>query len=126
MRTTPKQLAIVGVSVLVLVSSSACIFWSQAEKGKKHADELVLQEQLKKIREAIRSYVQNKGVPPQELSDLVRADYLPIIPLDPITNKSDWVIVSYECPTSPCMKGIKDVHSSSKLTSSDGRPYEKW
>ena len=116
---------IIGLSMLLLFGSLACS--NPYTKGKTDANEAYLKVHLRTIREAISSYTQDKRRPPATLQDLVDDKYLPMIPDDPMTDKSDWNIVLYDCSTNAkCVEGIKDVRSSSNSRSSDGTPYSQW
>ena len=49
---------------------------------------------------AIDQYSSDKGKPPQSIDDLVKGKYLHEMPIDPITEKSDWTEVkSDDTPT---------------------------
>lgn len=63
------------------------------EKGVKEANEEYLRTELATIREAIKKFTDEKGAPPISLDELVHAQYLSMIPHDPVTNKTDWVPV---------------------------------
>jgi general secretion pathway protein G len=76
----------------------------------------------------IDEYSYDKKRRPQSLDDLVGASYIKGIPSDPFTGKPDWRVTQEETmsvldQTEP---GINDVHSSSDLIGSDGRPYSQW
>jgi general secretion pathway protein G len=119
-----RQLTI-ALSTLLLFGSLACL--DPYTKGKRDANEAYLQAHLRTIRQAIKSYTEDKRKPPATLQDLVDDNYLPMIPDDPMTGKLDWNTVLYDCSTNAkCVEGIKDVRSSSSTTSSDGRPYSQW
>src|SRR5215204_5417894 len=120
-----RRLLIIVVSMLLVFGSLACL--DPYTKGKRAANEAYLQAQLRTIRQAIKSYTEDKRRPPKTLEALIINDYLPMIPNDPMTEKPDWNIVLYDCSTNAeCVDGIKDVRSSSSLRSSDGRPYSQW
>lgn len=120
-----RKQPIIVLLMLLLFGSLACV--NPYLKGKTDANEAYLRVHLRKIREAISSYTKDKRRPPKTLQDLVNDNYLAMIPYDPLTNRPDWNIVLYNCPTNAdCVEGIKDVHSSSSSRSSDGRPYSQW
>ena len=116
---------IIVLSMLLLFGSLACS--NPYAKGERDAKEAYLQAHLRTIRQAIRSYTEDKRRPPTTLQDLVNNEYLAMIPNDPMTNKPDWNIVLHDCSSNAkCVEGIKDVRSSSSSRSSDGRPYNQW
>ena len=59
----------------------------------QHARETVLKENLWQMRRAIDQYSSDKGKLPQSIDDLVKGKYLREMPIDPITEKSDWTEV---------------------------------
>ena len=80
-----------------------------------------------KLRDLIDQYSADKGKLPQSLDDLVSAGYLRQKPIDPITEKDDWSIVTGDDPySSEGGSGVTDVHSSSGETSTEGTPYSEW
>jgi general secretion pathway protein G len=94
-----------------------------------HANEAVLKQDLRAMRDAIDQYTQDKQKAPQSLDDLVSAGYLPAIPKDPFTHSTDsWQTVQEDVMTAidQTAPGITDVKSGSNLTSSDGTAYSSW
>jgi general secretion pathway protein G len=94
-----------------------------------HANEAVLRQDLRVMREAIDQYTQDKMKAPQALEDLVSAGYLHAIPQDPITHTTEtWQITMEEVNLSldQTQTGISDIHSGSSLTSSEGTAYSTW
>lgn len=92
------------------------------------ARESVLKHDLQMMREAIDNYTLDKEKPPQFLQDLVDAGYLRQLPVDPITHRRDWVVQLDDVVLSPSavVRGIADVHSSSKKNSLEGTRYDTW
>jgi len=87
----------------------------------------VLRDDLFRFRSLIDQYAADKGKLPQSLDDLVTAGYLREIPVDPITEKKDWNVITGEDPySSEGGSGVNDVHSSSSEVASDGTPYSDW
>jgi len=79
------------------------------------------------MRDGIKKYTKDHGQPPQTLNDLVNANYLSLIPRDPITNEVNWIVVQYDCALNVnCKMGIKDVHSASTAKSTKGDMYSDW
>jgi general secretion pathway protein G len=93
-----------------------------------HANEAVLKQDLRTMRDAIDQYTQDKQKAPQSLDDIVSAGYLPAIPKDPFTHAADWQTVQEDVMTAidQTAPGITDVKSSSNLTGSDGTAYSSW
>ena len=94
-----------------------------------HANEAVLKQDLRHMRDAIDQYTQDKGKAPQSLDDLVSAGYLHAIPKDPFTHATDsWQTVQEDVLTAidQTEPGISDVKSGSNLVSSEGTAYSSW
>jgi general secretion pathway protein G len=82
----------------------------------KRAEEVVLQENLVLMRDALDKHYADAGKYPASLDDLVTKRYLRSIPKDPLTQTSAWLIVP---PPDPQKGGVYDIHSSAK-------GYERW
>jgi general secretion pathway protein G len=94
-----------------------------------HANEAVLKEDLRHMRDAIDQYTQDKGKAPQDLNDLVSSGYLHAIPKDPFTRSAEtWQTVQEDVMESvdQTAPGISDVKSGSNLNSSEGTAYSSW
>lgn len=81
------------------------------------------------MRQAIEQYTMDKEQAPQSLDDLVTAQYLSHIPVDPITGAKDWNVTTSDLLLSPeqSSTGITDVHSGSdKVSPFENTPYSTW
>jgi general secretion pathway protein G len=113
--------------LFVALNGLGCAAKRGYDEARRHGDEELLRVNLSSFREVIREYTAATGKPPQRLSDLVTAGYMNAIPVDPMTNKADWIVVEYDCGVqTKCLKGIRDVHSASKAASIGGTPYSEW
>ncbi len=96
----------------------------------KHSREVVLKEDLHTLRNAIDQYTYDKQKAPQSLDDLVQAGYVKVMPVDPMTQRSDtWIAGQSQNYTSideSDSGGINDVHSGSQQVSSEGTTYNTW
>ena len=95
----------------------------------RRANEAVLKEDLYTLRNAIDQYTQDKSKAPQDLNDLVSAQYLRAIPKDPFTNSNTtWQTVQEDTMSAidQTQPGITDVHSGSNLNGTDGTAYSSW
>jgi general secretion pathway protein G len=91
--------------------------------------EAVLKHDLQVLREAIDNFTLDKQAAPQSLEDLHQAGYLREVPVDPMTQATDWDPVFDNVVMSPdqVTSGMTDVHSHSPLTSRfDGTAYNTW
>lgn len=117
--------------VMVIIGILAAIAIPSFTKNVQRAREAVLREDLHTIRTAIDSYTVDKQKAPQSLDDLVQAGYLKVIPIDPMTQRSDtWIPAQSDAFTSTDETqsgGMDDVHSGSQALSSDGTTtYNTW
>lgn len=112
------------ISIIIIL---AAIVLPQYQKNVLHAREAVLKDDLFQMRKVIDQYAADKGKLPQSLEEIVGAGYLREVPVDPITGEKDWNIEMGDDPTSSeGGQGIKDIHSSSPDTSTEGTPYSEW
>jgi general secretion pathway protein G len=125
---TMLELIIVISIMAILVSIAVPNFTTTIKQSR----EAVLRQNLFTLRDVISQYELDKQKYPQSLDDLVQAGYMKQLPKDPITGQPDWVPeqASEDTIMSPDQQsdegGIDDVHSSSALTGSDGKPYSEW
>lgn len=92
------------------------------------AREAVLRQDLFVFRDLIDQYQADRGRYPESLEALVESGYLRKIPVDPITQRADWVVIEAEPdPANPGeVTGILDVRSAAQGTSLGGTPYAEW
>ena len=122
---TLLELMIVMFIIIILVT----VALPQYQHYVLRARETVLRDDLAKMRSLLDQYAADKAKLPQSLQDLVDAGYMRQIPVDPMTGKDDWQLVTGEDPNSTKGEsGVIDVKSSSTEVSSeaDGRPYSEW
>lgn len=113
------------VSLVLILLSVAVPLYNQAILRAK---ESVLRQDLFNLRSVISQYTLDKQKAPQSLDDLVQGNYIKVLPKDPMTNKTDWVVEQEEVLLAVDQQepGISDVHSASNLTASDGTAYSSW
>ena len=119
------ELIIVCAMIAILLGVSIPIY----KIHLLHANEAVLKQDLRNMREAISQYTQDKMKAPQDLGDIVSAGYLHALPKDPFTRASNtWQVTQEDVLDSidQTQPGISDVHSGSNLTSSEGTAYSSW
>ena len=87
-----------------------------------------MKENLWQMRHGIDQYSSDKGKPPQSIHDLVKGKYLREMPIDPITEKSDWTEVKSDDTSDGQQQepGMKDVKSASEGNDSDGKAYSDY
>ena len=119
------ELMIVISLILILVSISIPAYNQSILRAK----ESVLLQNLFTLRSLISQYTLDKQKAPQSLEDLVQAQYIKQIPIDPFTGKNDtWTVdqEDYTLSVDQQETGITDVHSGSALISTTGNAYSSW
>ena len=117
---------LIVMAVIALLASLAIPRYLQSLQRAKEA---VLKEDLHVMREAIDSYTVDKEKAPQSLDDLVQAGYLKVIPIDPMTSRSDtWMTSESDTLTdiNETQGGIDNVNSGSQGLAMDGTLYSSW
>jgi len=123
--TLLELIIVIGI-IMILATLSA----GRYEQSLYRARESALSQDLAEMRKAIQNYTMDKEQAPNSLDDLVQAQYLGQIPVDPITHGRYW-------NTDPCTMvmdvdqrsagGICDVHSTSdKISPFENTPYSSW
>jgi general secretion pathway protein G len=123
---TLLELMVVMAIILILLGMAAVKY----QRSMLSAREAVLRTDLRAINDAIEHYTMDKMAAPQTLNDLL-GTYLHgnELPIDPITQKKDWVPVMDDVYLSPdqTSSGITGVHSASQAISpSTNTPYSSW
>ena len=111
------------ISIIIILAAVAL---PQYQKTIMHARETVLRDDLYRMRSLLDQYAADKGKLPQSLDDLVTAGYMREIPIDPITEQKDWSPEMGDDPFTDGGSGLRDIHSSSQETSTEGTPYSEW
>jgi general secretion pathway protein G len=122
---TLLELMIVIAIILILLGLAAGRYDMTIQRSR----EAVLKHDLQVLREAIDNYTLDKQAAPQSLDDLRQAGYLREVPVDPMTQATDWDPVFDNVVLSPdqVITGMVDVHSHSALSSRfDGTAYNTW
>ena len=129
------------IIVVAIIGILAAIAMPRLKDMPMRANEVVLKNNLRTLRDVLDQYYGDKGHYPSSLDALVKDGYMRAIPVDPITKRSDtWVLVREEAdPDHPPegdttdngdnpdnVPGIVDVHSGSPKTSFAGTPYAEW
>jgi general secretion pathway protein G len=115
--------------VMSLIAILATLGLAQYRNSVIHAREVVLKEDLFRMRDAIDQYYADKGKYPEAIDALVSDGYLRKIPDDPFTKSADtWQSVPAEPDTSnpTAEPGVYDVKSGSDATALDGTKYADW
>ncbi len=117
---------LVVLSLIVLLASIGLMGYSSSvQRGR----EAVLKEDLFRMRDAIDQFYVDKGKYPADLTELVTAQYLRAVPVDPMTQSAEtWQLVPAEPdPNNPSADlGVYNVKSGSDRIAMDGTPYADW
>jgi general secretion pathway protein G len=112
---------------LMVVITIICILITMAIPRYQNAiirtKETVLKQNLFTMRTQIDNYAYDKEKAPQQLSDLVTAGYLRIVPIDPMTGSSQtWKPIMEDASqaVNQAEPGIFDVRSGSDKMSLEG------
>lgn len=136
--TKKAALAAVAVGALaapIVVSMMSAPLQAQTIKRAKDPSalirmkETVLKYALFQMRDAIDKYYEKNQQYPRTLEQLVSMGYLPQIPADPFTNRTDsWKVVPPKPDRNkPEQKfGVYDVMSGSEAAAIDGTKYSSW
>lgn len=122
---TLMELMVVIAIMSILMGIAAGIYNRSITRSK----EAVLKQDLATMRRAIDQFTLDKLRAPTSLEELVSADYLRSMPVDPMTNQRDWVPQYEDVVLSADQTGvgITNVHSASDQVSPfEGTPYSSW
>jgi general secretion pathway protein G len=111
--------------IMVLLGIAA----GRYERSVTRSKEAVLRQDLFTLRQAIDQFTLDKQRAPTSLEELVSAEYLRSLPVDPMTNQKDWQLQFEDVVLSADQTGtgITDVHSASdRVSPFDGTPYSSW
>jgi general secretion pathway protein G len=129
------------IIVIAVIGILAAIALPNLTQTPRRANEAVLKTNLRTLREVIDQHYGDQGFYPPTLEALVEEGYLRDVPLDPMTNDTEWGLVYEDSPddlTDPDSiawdvdlevegeAGIVDVYSLSEAVSLDGTPYAEW
>lgn len=106
--------------VLAIVALLATLALPRHVQNVDLSKEVVLADNLRRLRESIDQFYGDHGRYPDSLQELVDRRYLRALPIDPITGRSDgWVI---HAPGEGFEGQVFDVRSGSVGLTRDGRP----
>jgi general secretion pathway protein G len=99
------EMVIVMALIALLLTLAVPRYFTAIDHGKTN----VQQQNLATMRDAVDKFFGDQGRYPESLDELVKMHYLRNIPMDPITEKPDWIIIA---PSDPTMSGVYDVRSA--------------
>ena len=114
------ELLVVMSIIGVLLTIAVPRYFRTVQRSK----ETVLRHDLSVVRESIDKYYGDSGQYPEGLTNLVDKHYIRSVPVDPFTKSAQtWLVIASEDPDHP---GVRDIHSGSPDTGSDGSPFVSW
>ena len=114
------ELLVVMTIIGVLLTIATPRYFRTVERSK----ETVLKRDLSVVRESIDKFYADLGQYPEALPVLVEKHYIRGVPVDPFTKSAEtWVLVMSDDPDHP---GVRDLHSGSPDSGSDGSPFVSW
>lgn len=114
--TLIELLVVLGI-VALLATLALPRYVQNVELGK----EVVLADNLRRLRDSIDQFYGDHGRYPDSLQELVDRHYLRALPVDPVTGRSDgWII---EAPSEDFAGQVFDVRSSAAGVTRDGRSF---
>lgn len=114
------ELLVVMAIIATLLLIAVPRYFHSIERSK----EAVLRQDLSVMRDALDKHYADLARYPDALTELVDRHYIRSIPVDPETkSRESWVVVMSEDENTP---GIRDIHSGSDGTASDGTPFAGW
>ena len=111
---TLVELMVVMVLIAILLTIAVPRYFGTVDNGKNS----VQRQNIAAIRDAIDKYYGDQGKYPATLDDLVDKHYLREIPVDPLTDHRDWVVVP---PTDTNLSGVYDVQSAKPAPDTTGK-----
>jgi general secretion pathway protein G len=114
------ELLVVMTIIGLLLTIAVPRYFRTMERSK----ETVLRRDLSVVRESIDRYYGDLGQYPDALAALVDKHYIRSVPVDPFTKSAEtWLMVVSEDPDHP---GVRDIHSGSPDSGSNGTPFVSW
>jgi len=94
---------------------------------KIEARQNLLKQELRDLRKRLDLYASDKQRLPSSLEDLVKANYVTQMPVDPMTGNGDWAPVMGDDPFGAIKRqGVVDVHSKAEGKDRSGVAYREY
>jgi general secretion pathway protein G len=117
------------IMVLTIIIILATLAAGSYQRSLVRAREAALHQDLSEMRKAIDNYTMDKEAAPTSLDDLISAQYLHEIPVDPMTGQRQWNTNDCDTVMSPdqTATGICEVHSmSDDVSPFENSAYSSW
>jgi general secretion pathway protein G len=110
------ELLVVLAIVALLVTLALPRYVQSVDRSK----ETVLRENLRSARETIDKFYADTGRYPESLEELVQKRYLRALPVDPVTEGTEWLLVA---PPDAEQGKVFDLRSTAPGTTGDGKAF---
>jgi general secretion pathway protein G len=117
------------MSIVIVVVAGIFLYLKSSRLGQdaQNQQETLLKQDLRAMRGAIDEYTIDRKELPHSLDDLVQANYLEDIPVDPVCRQRGWNLHFGPSPLSESpAAGLDDVSSTCDKIGSNGAPYNTW
>lgn len=101
------ELMVVMVTIALLLTLAVPRYFHAIDHGKLS----VQRQNIATIRDAIDKFYGDQARYPETLEDLVQAKYLRSIPVDPLTEAPNWIVIA---PHDPTLGAVFDVRSAQR------------
>jgi general secretion pathway protein G len=101
------EILVVMTLIALLLTLAVPRYFSALDKGRL----AVQQQNIATLRDAIDKFKADKGRYPDELDELVVQKYLRQIPLDPLTEAANWLVIA---PSDSSPGHVYDVQSAAR------------
>lgn len=103
------ELMVVMATIALLLTLAVPRYFHAIDNGKAS----VQRQNIATIRDAIDKFYGDQARYPESLEELVQARYLRAVPVDPLTDAPNWIVIA---PQDPAMGAVFDVRSAAKVT----------
>lgn len=101
------EMVIVMAVIGLLLTLAVPRYFVALDNGKVK----VQQQNLATMRDALDKFFGDQGRYPETLDELVQKRYLRSVPVDPITESPNWIVIA---PLDTSLSGVYDIHSAAK------------
>ena len=101
------EMVIVMAVIGLLLTLAVPRYFTALDGGKVK----VQQQNIATMRDALDKFFSDQGRYPETLDELVQKRYLRSVPVDPITENPNWIVIA---PLDPAMSGVYDVRSAAR------------
>jgi general secretion pathway protein G len=99
------ELVLVMATIALLLTLAVPRYFRTIDNGRIN----IQQQNMATIRDAIDKFYGDQARYPRTLDELVHAKYLRAVPVDPLTDAPNWIVVA---PHDPALGGVYDVRSA--------------